>query len=72
MSPNNLFIYKNGAIRQDYRQFKDTDKYIYELQKDNKFYTYINYEHPSLQSEFRQICFVRYSLPNGLNIWIEE
>lgn len=71
MYPNNIFVYKNGAIRMDDTNFGDHTRFVYEIQKDNDFICCTAYEHPSVNSRFRQIELRRYKLPN-LNVWMEE
>lgn len=55
----------------DDTNFGDHARFLYEIQKNNDLICCTTYEHPSVDSRFRQIQLIRYKLPN-LNVWIEE
>lgn len=71
MYPNNIFVYKNGAIRQENKAFRDDQEMFCELEIRHNLPVIGDKPEINLCCSRNQKIFYRYTLPN-LNIWIEE
>jgi len=72
MYPNNIFIYKSGAIRQESKIYPEDWRSVREVEQvasPELYFDEIN--DACLYPRQLQRHFYRYKLPN-LNVWIEE